>query len=88
MAGPATEKSAKQYLAHVREHEDGSFEIHDLEDHLRAVAKGTEAFAKGFGGDEWGHLAGLWHDLGKYSHLFQSYISHKSGYDPEAHNRK
>lgn len=30
--------SVKQYLAHVRRNEDGSFAIHDLEEHLRAVA--------------------------------------------------
>lgn len=30
--------SLKQYLAHVRRNEDGSFEIHHLEEHLRAVA--------------------------------------------------
>ena len=29
---------AKHYLAHVRRKEDGSFEIHQLEEHLRAVA--------------------------------------------------
>lgn len=26
-----------RYLAHVRRNEDGSFAIHDLEEHLRAV---------------------------------------------------
>lgn len=29
---------AKRDLAHVRRDEDGSFAIHDLEEHLRAVA--------------------------------------------------
>ena len=28
----------KHYLAHVRRKEDGLFEIHHLEEHLRAVA--------------------------------------------------
>jgi len=27
----------KRFLAHVRRNEDGSFEVHDLEAHLRAV---------------------------------------------------
>jgi len=36
----------KRDLAHVREQADGSFEIHDLEDHLRAVAKETGAFVE------------------------------------------
>lgn len=29
--------NAKWYLAHVRRNDDGSFAIHDLEEHLRAV---------------------------------------------------
>ena len=75
----------KRYLAHVRQDNDGSFVIHDLEEHLRAVAKLSGEFASVFGCSEWGLLAGLWHDLGKYSSAFQSYIAHGSGFDPEAH---
>ena len=75
----------KQYLAHVRKKEDGSFEIHELETHLREVARGTEKFAETFGSSDWGFLAGLWHDLGKYSAEFQRRIESVSGYDPEAH---
>ncbi|MDN5940922.1 MAG: hypothetical protein L0H94_03475 [Nitrospira sp.] len=30
-------KNLKHYLAHMRWNEDGSFAIHTLEDHLRAV---------------------------------------------------
>jgi len=33
-----------------------------------------------FGAKEWGELAGLWHDLGKYSAAFQQYIRSVSGY--------
>ncbi|MBI4001737.1 MAG: CRISPR-associated endonuclease Cas3'' [Nitrospira defluvii] len=69
------ESSGKRYLAHVRQGDDGSFVIHDLEEHLRAVAKLSEEFASIFGCSEWGRLAGLWHDLGKYSSAFQSYPS-------------
>jgi CRISPR-associated endonuclease/helicase Cas3 len=36
-----------------------------------------------FYAEEWGKLAGLWHDLGKYSDDFQLYIRNSSGY--EAH---
>jgi len=73
------------YLAHVRRNDDGSFEIHHLEDHLRAVRDLAGEFASSFGHSDWGRLAGLWHDLGKYSSAFQSYIAHGSGFDPEAH---
>jgi hypothetical protein len=33
-----SEPEVKQYLAHVRSDDDGSFVLHDLEEHLRAVA--------------------------------------------------
>ncbi|MGB4069970.1 MAG: CRISPR-associated endonuclease Cas3'' [Nitrospira sp.] len=77
--------NSKRYLAHVRRNDDGSFAIHDLEDHLRAVGDLAGEFASSFGHAEWGQLAGLWHDLGKYSSAFQNYIAHGSGLDPEAH---
>jgi len=38
-----------------------------LEEHLQVVAKLAGEFADAFGAKDWGHLAGLWHDLGKYS---------------------
>ena len=40
---------------------------HMLEEHLRSVAKLAKSFADEFGSGEWAYLAGLWHDLGKYS---------------------
>src|SRR5947199_4946087 len=42
-----------------------------LDDHLRAVADKAEEFAAAFEVREWGHLAGLWHDLGKARPEFQ-----------------
>lgn len=45
-----------------------------LEDHLHEVAELAGKFADAFGAKEWGHLAGLWHDLGKYSREFQAYL--------------
>ena len=83
--GAGLKRPAKQYLAHVRQNKDGSFVIHNLEEHLRAVADLTGEFASTFGHSDWGQLAGLWHDLGKYSSAFQSYIARGSGFDPEAH---
>lgn len=49
--GSASAPSAKSqtgYLAHVRRNEDGSFEIHQLEEHLRAVADLAGEFAASF----------------------------------------
>ncbi|CUS33068.1 CRISPR-associated endonuclease Cas3'' [Candidatus Nitrospira nitrificans] len=64
----------KPALAHVRRNDDGSFAIHELEEHLRAVGDLAGEFASTFGHAEWGQLAGLWHDLGKDSLPFQNYI--------------
>jgi CRISPR-associated endonuclease/helicase Cas3 len=50
-----------------------------LEDHLGAVAATAAAFAKPFGWETIGVIAGRLHDLGKYSAQFQAYIA---GTDP------
>ncbi|MBW2107875.1 MAG: CRISPR-associated helicase Cas3' [Deltaproteobacteria bacterium] len=50
-----------------------------LEEHLKKVAKLAAEFARPFGGDEWAYLAGLWHDLGKYSDAFQAKLLAENG---------
>ena len=77
------EKTAR-YLAHVRRDGD-TFALHDLDEHLHGVGKRAEAYAQVFGNGDWARVAGLWHDLGKYSAEFQRRIKSVSGYDPEAH---
>jgi len=52
-----------------------------LEDHLRNVAERAGELASSFGAREWGYLAGLWHDLGKYSDAFQRYLRSEGGVD-------
>jgi len=42
-----------------------------LEEHLLGTAKLAARFARAFDSESWGHLAGLWHDLGKYQAEFQ-----------------
>ena len=69
----------KAAIAHVAE--DGR--VHGLEKHLRHTAQLAADFAADFGCREWGQVAGLWHDLGKYSEKFQKYI--RSVNDPESH---
>lgn len=45
-----------------------------LDEHLKGTAKLAAIFSSEFGCGEWGRLAGLWHDLGKYSKEFQNMI--------------
>lgn len=70
--------------AHVRQGGGNSGDgwiPHDLALHLRAVARRAGEFAAPFSSSEWGWLAGLWHDLGKYQPEFQKYIRSASGFD-------
>jgi CRISPR-associated endonuclease/helicase Cas3 len=68
-----------EFIAHVAE--DGR--VHGLEEHLLGTAELAEGFAAEFGSGDWGRLAGLWHDLGKYSEEFQRYI--RAVNNPEVH---
>jgi len=45
-----------------------------LESHLRGVAELAARFAAAFGAEDWGRLAGLWHDAGKAARAFQEYL--------------
>jgi CRISPR-associated endonuclease/helicase Cas3 len=71
-------------IAHAKEKPGKGFETHKLEEHLFSVAKLASSFAEKFHSAEWGYLAGLWHDLGKYSSNFQNKIRLATGYDSEA----
>lgn len=57
---------------------------HPLFDHLTGTSILAASFAAEFGCAGWGRLAGLWHDLGKYSPAFQKKI-HAATEGPEAH---
>ena len=73
-----------------------------LEEHLRQTAELARQFAEPFGADDWAYIAGLWHDLGKYSEEFQAYLlaendiplgsnapvgQRRTRQDPPAHSR-
>jgi CRISPR-associated endonuclease/helicase Cas3 len=45
-----------------------------LDEHLKSVAEMARDFAAEFDSGDWAYLAGLWHDLGKYSEEFQAYL--------------
>ena len=59
-----------EYLAHLAQ--DGRRQT--VAEHLNATADLCAAFAAAFGAEEQGRLAGLTHDLGKYSAAFQRRI--------------
>lgn len=42
-----------------------------LRTHLTSVAEQARNFARPFKAGDWAYLAGLWHDLGKFTHAFQ-----------------
>ncbi|MEW6378745.1 MAG: CRISPR-associated helicase Cas3' [bacterium] len=68
---------ADEPIAHVTE--DGRRQ--SLYDHLTGTAARAAKMAGEFDCAEWGRLAGLWHDLGKYSKDFQQMIRTADGMD-------
>ena len=52
-----------QPVAHLRENPDGTWDKHDLNEHLIRVAESAASFADEFGNGDWVKAAGLLHDL-------------------------
>lgn len=63
----------KKYYAHTLDGKPPSV-WQPLEEHLKNVAEMTRLFADAFNAGDWGYLAGLWHDIGKYSDEFQKML--------------
>lgn len=62
-------------LTHAVAHSPGLDGVwHLLDDHLQGTARRAAGFANAFGASEWGRLAGLWHDLGKFAPRWQAYL--------------
>jgi CRISPR-associated endonuclease/helicase Cas3 len=72
----------KEFYAHSKEGKPPE-DWHRLEDHLKKLSELARKFADDFNAGDWGYLAGLWHDLGKYSKEFQARLM--SVNDPDAH---
>ncbi len=85
MTNTAPSESQREFIAHVKQSENGNWSLHELSDHLKSVSKLAAKFAQPFDGQNWAILAGLWHDLGKYRPAFQQYIRIVSGYSEDAH---
>lgn len=58
-------------------------EWHGLFEHLESVSERAAAMGDCFGAGDWARVAGLWHDLGKYSDAFQEYLRAVSS--PDSH---
>lgn len=58
------------YLAHI----SARGETQSVLEHLRGTAALAQSFARPFGGDEQAFLAGMTHDIGKYSQAFQKHL--------------
>jgi len=67
-----------EYYAHSLDGKP-SEDWQSLEEHLKNVAEKARTFADAFGAGNWGYLAGLWHDVGKYSPDFQLKIHAANG---------
>ncbi|GAE28761.1 CRISPR-associated helicase/endonuclease Cas3 [Halalkalibacter hemicellulosilyticus] len=72
------------YVAHIREKDR---KIQELKDHLCEVQHLAEQYGEKIGLKHVAGLAGLLHDLGKYSDEFQDYI-HKAVFHPDLENKK
>jgi CRISPR-associated endonuclease/helicase Cas3 len=86
--GTSWREDAKRTIAHAKRGSGGDDTWalpHDLEAHLQAVAELAATAARNFNASDWAHLAGLWHDLGKYRPRFQNYIRQVSGFEADAH---
>jgi CRISPR-associated endonuclease/helicase Cas3 len=60
---------------------------HLLKDHLEGTAQLAKKFACAFGAGNWGYLAGLWHDSGKYSKEFQQQLRNSANAHIEQSSR-
>jgi len=55
-------------IAHINRNNK---DVQKLEEHLIETAELAASYATKFGFSDWGYIAGLWHDIGKYSKEFQ-----------------
>ena len=61
-----------EYYAHVRQLENGQVQQQTVQEHLAGTAAMAEKFAATFGAGSQGRIAGLTHDMGKYTDGFQN----------------
>ena len=71
-------QESSNYFAHINYEEE---RFQSLCAHLEEVAQQAADFAAEFNSRDWGYIAALWHDLGKYDQNWQAYLKNKTGYD-------
>ena len=74
--GQGDDVDPKDAIAHTK---NGDGERHNLVEHLHEVARLAAQFAEPFGGSELARNLGLWHDIGKFNQVFQSYLLDAEG---------
>ncbi|MEG2211972.1 MAG: CRISPR-associated helicase Cas3' [Raoultibacter sp.] len=74
-----------EYFAHI---DCATERVQLLRDHLESVAEQSAKFAAEFDSSEWGYIAGLFHDLGKYDQSWQDYLKYSVGYDMSKKGKK
>jgi CRISPR-associated endonuclease/helicase Cas3 len=73
--GDVTTESETASIAYAHSKEGApKSDWHTLKDHLQAVARLASGFASKWDAGDWGHYAGLWHDLGKYALDWQEFL--------------
>lgn len=72
------QETLRKYYAHSLEDKPPE-KWQELSDHLQNVANLAKKFAEPFGAGDWAYVAGLWHDLGKYSCEFQQMLQKSTG---------
>jgi hypothetical protein len=67
---PSMKSPPKIYYAHSGKSQQDQSDWQTLTDHLHSVAKISQNNARYFGAEQLAQIAGLLHDLGKYSQAF------------------
>lgn len=80
-----TKKATDQLIAHVKQAQDGQWQIQSLMSHILCTAELASKFSSVFGLGKLSYITGIVHDIGKASIDFQKKIRGASGYDIEAH---
>lgn len=73
-----------QPIAHCLTGDGLEHHLHPLEAHLLGVAELASGFGKVFNAQKTAYLAGLWHDIGKYSRAFQALLARAVELGPDA----